>query len=204
VGTPVGTPALRPWLRLCRWALCVLLWQSALADVRYVDVNSTNATPPYRVGVNTVLTWPADFDTWDYTYHLQRAASPGPSAFWSYVLPRAAVISGQYTVRTAAGGTQQFYRLIQDPWPCTSNLGCPPGYICISSLPYNYCRYDLFGGGGCVCPCGRCICVGGSCYCAINGFGCGGGGFASARDDQTALKAALTGAHASRTGPLPF
>jgi uncharacterized repeat protein (TIGR03803 family) len=28
-------------------ALCVLLWQSALADVHYVDLNSTNATPPY-------------------------------------------------------------------------------------------------------------------------------------------------------------
>jgi len=27
--------------------LCVLLWQSALAGVHYVDVNSTNATPPY-------------------------------------------------------------------------------------------------------------------------------------------------------------
>jgi hypothetical protein len=30
------------------WVLCVLLWQfSALAEVHYVDVNSTNATPPY-------------------------------------------------------------------------------------------------------------------------------------------------------------
>src|SRR5205814_1412692 len=27
-------------------ALCVLLWESALADAHYVDVNSTNATPP--------------------------------------------------------------------------------------------------------------------------------------------------------------
>jgi hypothetical protein len=35
------------WLRSSLCALCVLLWQSALADVRYVDVNSTNATPPY-------------------------------------------------------------------------------------------------------------------------------------------------------------
>jgi hypothetical protein len=30
-----------------RSALWVLLWQSALADVHYVDLNSTNATPPY-------------------------------------------------------------------------------------------------------------------------------------------------------------
>jgi hypothetical protein len=27
--------------------LCVLLWHSALAEVHYVDVNNTNATPPY-------------------------------------------------------------------------------------------------------------------------------------------------------------
>src|SRR6266478_4159475 len=35
------------WLRSALCALCVLLWQNALAEVRYVDVNSTNATPPY-------------------------------------------------------------------------------------------------------------------------------------------------------------
>jgi len=35
------------WLRSSLCALCVLLWQSALAEVHYVDVNSTNATPPY-------------------------------------------------------------------------------------------------------------------------------------------------------------
>jgi len=35
------------WLRSFLCALCVLLWQSALAEVHYVDVNSTNATPPY-------------------------------------------------------------------------------------------------------------------------------------------------------------
>src|SRR6266705_2818697 len=35
------------WLRSSLSALCVLLWQSALAEVHYVDVNSTNATPPY-------------------------------------------------------------------------------------------------------------------------------------------------------------
>jgi hypothetical protein len=35
------------WLRPALCVLCVLLWQSALADVHYVDVNSTNATPPY-------------------------------------------------------------------------------------------------------------------------------------------------------------
>src|SRR6266403_1662292 len=35
------------WLRSSLCALCVLLWQSALADMHYVDVNSTNATPPY-------------------------------------------------------------------------------------------------------------------------------------------------------------
>src|SRR5213595_1250364 len=35
------------WLRSFLCALCVLLWQSALADVHYVDLNSTNATPPY-------------------------------------------------------------------------------------------------------------------------------------------------------------
>src|SRR2546421_12014486 len=29
------------------YALCVLLWQSALADMHYVDANSTNATRPY-------------------------------------------------------------------------------------------------------------------------------------------------------------
>ena len=34
-------------LRSSLCALCVLLWQSALADVHYVDLNSTNATPPY-------------------------------------------------------------------------------------------------------------------------------------------------------------
>jgi len=34
-------------LRSSLWALCVLLWQSALADVHYVDVKGTNATPPY-------------------------------------------------------------------------------------------------------------------------------------------------------------
>src|SRR6266545_473416 len=34
-------------LRSALCALCVLLRQSALADVHYVDVNSTNATPPY-------------------------------------------------------------------------------------------------------------------------------------------------------------
>jgi hypothetical protein len=34
-------------LRRSLCALCVLLWQSALAEVHYVDVNSTNATPPY-------------------------------------------------------------------------------------------------------------------------------------------------------------
>src|SRR5215472_11726851 len=34
-------------LRPALCALCVVLWQSALAEVRYVDVNSTNATPPY-------------------------------------------------------------------------------------------------------------------------------------------------------------
>src|SRR5882724_2419366 len=34
-------------LRSSLCALCVLLWQSALAGVHYVDVNSTNATPPY-------------------------------------------------------------------------------------------------------------------------------------------------------------
>jgi len=34
-------------LRSSLWALCVLLWQSALADVHYVDVKSTNATSPY-------------------------------------------------------------------------------------------------------------------------------------------------------------
>src|SRR4051794_10344772 len=28
-------------------ALSILSWQSALASVHYVDVNSTNATPPY-------------------------------------------------------------------------------------------------------------------------------------------------------------
>ncbi len=35
------------WLRSSLCALWVLLWQSALAEVHYVDVNSTNATPPY-------------------------------------------------------------------------------------------------------------------------------------------------------------
>src|SRR6266567_8220700 len=34
-------------LRSALCALCVLLWQSALAGVHYVDVNSTNAMPPY-------------------------------------------------------------------------------------------------------------------------------------------------------------
>src|SRR5712691_9277863 len=34
-------------LRSSLCALCVLLWQSALAGVHYVDVTSTNATPPY-------------------------------------------------------------------------------------------------------------------------------------------------------------
>ncbi len=37
--------AIRSCFFLC--ALCVLLWQSALAATHYVDVNSTNATPPY-------------------------------------------------------------------------------------------------------------------------------------------------------------
>src|SRR6266446_1738643 len=35
------------WLRSSLCALCVLLRQSTLAGVGYVDVNSTNATPPY-------------------------------------------------------------------------------------------------------------------------------------------------------------
>jgi hypothetical protein len=35
------------WLRSSLCALCVLLWQSALAAVHYVDASSTNATPPY-------------------------------------------------------------------------------------------------------------------------------------------------------------
>jgi hypothetical protein len=35
------------WLRAPLCAVCVLLWQSAFADVQYVDLNSTNATPPY-------------------------------------------------------------------------------------------------------------------------------------------------------------
>src|SRR6266481_1644044 len=34
-------------LRSSLCVLCVLLWQSALAGVHYVDVNCTNATPPY-------------------------------------------------------------------------------------------------------------------------------------------------------------
>ena len=38
---------LKSLLRSSLCALCVLLWQCALADVHYVDVNSTNATPPY-------------------------------------------------------------------------------------------------------------------------------------------------------------
>src|SRR6266446_1473360 len=38
---------LKSFLRSALCALCVLLWQSALAAVHYVDVNSTNATPPY-------------------------------------------------------------------------------------------------------------------------------------------------------------
>src|SRR6266446_3796142 len=38
---------LKSLLRASLCALCVLLWQSALAGVHYVDVNSTNATPPY-------------------------------------------------------------------------------------------------------------------------------------------------------------
>src|SRR6266481_7883272 len=38
---------LKSLLRSALCALCVLLWQSALAGVHYVDVNSTNATPPY-------------------------------------------------------------------------------------------------------------------------------------------------------------
>src|SRR5437773_6710762 len=38
---------LKSLLRSSLCALCVLLWQSALAGVHYVDVNSTNATPPY-------------------------------------------------------------------------------------------------------------------------------------------------------------
>src|SRR5258706_15752999 len=38
---------LQSLLRSALYALCVLMWQSALADVYYVDVNSTNATPPY-------------------------------------------------------------------------------------------------------------------------------------------------------------
>jgi hypothetical protein len=37
----------RPLLRSSLCALCALWWQSALAEVHYVDVNSTNATPPY-------------------------------------------------------------------------------------------------------------------------------------------------------------
>ncbi len=35
------------WLRSSLCALCVLLWQSSLAGVHYVDANSTNATAPY-------------------------------------------------------------------------------------------------------------------------------------------------------------
>src|SRR6266446_2774436 len=42
-----GLFPLKSLLRSSLCALCVLLWQSAMADVRYVDVNSTNATPPY-------------------------------------------------------------------------------------------------------------------------------------------------------------
>lgn len=38
---------LKPLLRSSLCALWVLLWQSTLAGVHYVDVNSTNATPPY-------------------------------------------------------------------------------------------------------------------------------------------------------------
>jgi len=38
---------LKSLLRASLCALCVLLWQRALAGVHYVDVNSTNATPPY-------------------------------------------------------------------------------------------------------------------------------------------------------------
>src|SRR5205823_4964181 len=34
-------------LRSALCSLCFLLWQSALAGAHYVDVNSTNATPPY-------------------------------------------------------------------------------------------------------------------------------------------------------------
>src|SRR5258706_5941165 len=35
------------WLRSSLCALCVLLWQHTMAGVHYVDLNSTNATPPY-------------------------------------------------------------------------------------------------------------------------------------------------------------
>src|SRR5205085_2485813 len=38
---------LKSHLRSSLCALCVLLWQSALAAVHYVDLNSTRATPPY-------------------------------------------------------------------------------------------------------------------------------------------------------------
>ena len=38
---------LKPLCCFCLCALCVGLWQTTLAGVRYVDVNSTNATPPY-------------------------------------------------------------------------------------------------------------------------------------------------------------
>jgi len=42
-----GFSLLKSLLRSALYALCVLLRQNALADVRYVDVNSTNAAPSY-------------------------------------------------------------------------------------------------------------------------------------------------------------
>jgi hypothetical protein len=46
-GNRSGFSALKSLVQSALCALCVLVWQSALAAVHYVDVNSTNATPPY-------------------------------------------------------------------------------------------------------------------------------------------------------------
>jgi uncharacterized repeat protein (TIGR03803 family) len=60
---------------------------------------------------NIILSWPINYDGFDYTGYSLQSATNLSSPLWTTDLPPPVVVNGQNTVTNAISGTQRFFRL---------------------------------------------------------------------------------------------